>query len=88
MQDSIVDFVRYIDPNPEDVETWKPYSNDAKKVMNFGDPNNAFNYATSFGDDPLDGAKCDYWQDAPYFPTDSKKSPQLVQQSGSYKEYL
>ncbi|KAL9613200.1 MAG: hypothetical protein Q9204_008911, partial [Flavoplaca sp. TL-2023a] len=35
-QKAIVDFSRYIDPNPAEVDTWQPYRPDNKKVMNMG----------------------------------------------------
>ncbi|KIW01659.1 hypothetical protein, variant [Verruconis gallopava] len=87
MQRAIVDFVRYIDPNPEGVKTWEAYTDSVKKVMNFGSPHNPFNFSTAIGPDLLDAAKCEYWQNAPFYPqaqrvdNDIRRGEELVIQT-------
>lgn len=56
-QQRILDFARYVNPNPEDTEPenalfWHPYSKDTKKIMNFGAPGQKkLDYSLSFVDD-------------------------------------
>jgi hypothetical protein len=88
MQKSIVDFVRYMNPNPEEEDKWEVYHNDEPKVMNLGKPDQSRpNFEPVVGIDQLDSKKCNFWQDSPYHPKGSRKA-QFVEQSDSYKEYL
>ncbi|KAG7008972.1 hypothetical protein G7Y79_00004g015560 [Physcia stellaris] len=68
-QRAIVDFVRYKDPNLEDVETWETYPTN-RNVMNMGKPDQVKpDYSTIFGSDLMDRARCEYWQSAPFSTT-------------------
>ncbi|KAL8887208.1 MAG: hypothetical protein Q9215_005194 [Flavoplaca cf. flavocitrina] len=74
-QKAIVDFSRYVDPNPADVETWKPYKSDNKKVMNMGSPSQHTkpDYTPSFGDDLMNSTLCEYWRSAPWYVAPKSK---------------
>ncbi len=74
-QKAIVDFSRYVDPNPEEVETWKPYKSDNKKVMNMGSPSQHTkpDYTPSFGDDLMNSTLCEYWRSAPWYVAPKSK---------------
>jgi hypothetical protein len=73
-QATIVNFLRYRDPTPEDsnIETWDIYEKESRRVMNFGTPNQhktlRKDYVFKTGDDKMDLENCAYWQSAPYYP--------------------
>jgi len=72
IQTSIVNFVRYFDPNDEDKEQeWPLYTDKNRRVMNFGSATDieepGFDFNT--GPDLLGDTykqRCAFWQDAPY----------------------
>ncbi|KAL8861267.1 MAG: hypothetical protein Q9178_002483 [Gyalolechia marmorata] len=68
-QKAIVDFTRYRDPNPEEVDTWQPYFSNNNKVMNMGSASQLTkpDYTTSFGDDLMNSTLCEYWRSAPWY---------------------
>ncbi|KAL8877060.1 MAG: hypothetical protein Q9198_004852 [Flavoplaca austrocitrina] len=74
-QKAIVDFSRYLDPNPEEVDTWQPYKSDHKKVMNMGSPSQLTkpDYTPSFGDDLMNSTLCEYWRSAPWYVAPKSK---------------
>ncbi|KAI4286662.1 MAG: hypothetical protein L6R35_004081 [Caloplaca aegaea] len=88
-QKAIVDFSRYLDANPEGVETWQPYGSDNQKVMNMGSASqfNKPDYTPSFGDDRMNSTLCEYWRSAPWYvaPKSKGKSSRqrLVVQDGT-----
>ena len=90
VQKGIVDFVRYLDPNPEDSTFWNEYTANTRKVMNMGNPSQSTlpDYSYTLGDDPMDRAKCEYWQSAPYYSPSKKNSDQqlVVQDSAHVKD--
>ena len=90
MQEKLVDFIRYFDPNPEDSEEWPVYGNDSRKVGTFGHLATASPYKPAdvkfaVEDDPMTDATkqaCDFWSSAPYYPDGVK--PRLVEQKNVY----
>ncbi|KAL8830862.1 MAG: hypothetical protein Q9170_005545 [Blastenia crenularia] len=74
-QKSIVDFVRYIDPNPEDSEAWNRYVSDNRKVMNMGSPSQLVkpDFTPSLGDDLMNSTLCEYWRSAPWYKAATSK---------------
>ncbi|KAL9032215.1 MAG: hypothetical protein Q9180_006626, partial [Flavoplaca navasiana] len=68
-QKAIVDFSRWLDPNPEGVDTWLPYESDNQKVMNMGSPAQLTkpDYTPSFGDGLMNSTLCEYWRSAPWY---------------------
>ncbi|KAL9020302.1 MAG: hypothetical protein Q9185_002483 [Variospora sp. 1 TL-2023] len=72
---AIVDFSRYLDTNPEGVDTWQPYGSDNQKVMNMGSPAQLTkpDYTPSFGDDRMNSTLCEYWRSAPWYVAPKSK---------------
>ena len=90
-QDSIVNFARYLDPNPENSEYWGKYTANNRKIMNMGSPDQTDkpDYTTSPGNDPMDRSLCEFWQSAPYYAPGSKGSSdqQFVVQDEAHATY-
>ncbi|KAL8917653.1 MAG: hypothetical protein Q9208_007834 [Pyrenodesmia sp. 3 TL-2023] len=85
-QEAIVNFTRYLDPNPQDSTFWDEYPSENPKVMNMGDPLQTAksDYTHSLGPDLLNTRLCEYWEFAPWnAPAASKggSDPQFVVQN-------
>ena len=89
-QEGIVNFIRYMDPNPEDSTLWEEYSANNRKVMNMGNPTQLVkpDYSHSLGKDLMNRTKCEYWQSAPYYAPGTKGGNQqfAVQDEGHVDE--